>query len=50
MKIQYNQVVGQPSSPRDWCDYCCFPKCIPINLHKCVVKSFKRTNTDIFKL
>lgn len=51
MKIQYNQVVGQSTNnPLNWCEYCCFPNCIPIDLYKCVVKSFERTNTDIFKL
>ena len=49
MKIQYNQIIGQPSSPRNFCDHCCFPNCIPVDLYECVVvKSFKRSSADIF--
>ena len=50
MKIQYNRVVGQSDNPRIWCLGCCFPNCIPRDLYKCSVKSFKQINTDIFNL
>lgn len=42
MKIQYDQIIGQPSNPEDFCDYCCFPHCLPMDLYECnVVKSFE---------
>lgn len=50
MKIQHNQVIGQPNNPQIFCAYCCFSQCLPVTLYKCSVKSFQRTNSDIFKL
>lgn len=51
MKIQYKSIAGQPSNDiSHWCERCCFPNRISMYLYGCSVKSFKRTNGDIFKL